>query len=133
MKRHALLMTALIAIAMGGVCAEGGRVRRKAEAERHPPTNADARRVMIGPMPDGQLLLRPTFVSCSVCWGAAKPREGLVLEFREAKADATWRAAPVPPYFAETGDYRGSIMGLKEDTKLEGMVLTDDPCRFEPR
>ena len=124
MKRFFRVL-ALAAVVVGSTCAEGGQKRQKPEAERHPPTNAETRRAMIDPMPDGQLLLRPTFVSCSVCWGCAKPREGLALEFREAKADATWRAAPMPPYFAETGDYRGSIMGLKEDTVYEARFRAD--------
>ena len=73
MKRFFRVL-ALAAVVVGSTCAEGGQKRQKPETERHPPTNAEARRAMIAPMPDVQLLLRPTFVSCSVCWGSAKPR-----------------------------------------------------------
>ena len=89
MKRHAFLMAVVATVVAGSVCAEGGRVRRKAEAERHPPANAEARRAMIDPVPDGQLLLRPTFVSCSVCWGSAKPRKGLALVLVMASCSGT--------------------------------------------
>ena len=68
---------------------------------------------------EGELRLRPTFVSCGFSFGAAQPVEGAQLEFRE-KGSAGWTpGTPELLYFKETKDYRGSILDLKEDTQYE--------------
>ena len=76
-----------------------------------------ARPGIIASAADGELRLRATFVSCSVCFGAAAPIAGLSLECRAAGGE--WKAQPLPPYFPETKDYRGSILGLAEDTTYD--------------
>ena len=76
-----------------------------------------ARPRIIAPAADGELRLRATFVSCSVCFGASAPIAGLSLECRAAGGE--WKAQPQPPYFPETKDYRGSILGLAEDTAYD--------------
>ena len=81
------------------------------------PKDPAARVRAIDPVKAGELRLRPTFCSVGVCFGSAAEIPGVKLEFREA--GGTWRAARTPPYFAETGDYRGSIFDLDEDTDYE--------------
>ncbi len=56
---------------------------------------------------EGELRLRPTFVSCGFSFGAAQPTEGARLEYRE-KGAAEWSEGnPELLYFKETKDYRG--------------------------
>ena len=71
----------------------------------------------IAPVNAGELRVRPTFCSVGVCYGSEAEIPGLRLEIREEGGE--WREARTPPHFAETGDYRGSIMDLKEDTAYE--------------
>ena len=68
---------------------------------------------------EGELRLRPTFVSCGFSFGAAQPVEGAQLEFREKGAAGWTPGKPALLYFKETKDYRGSILDLKEDTQYE--------------
>ena len=82
-----------------------------------------ARPKIIAPAAAGELRLRATFVSCSVCFGAPVPIAGLALECRPA--DGAWQAQPLPPYFPETKDYRGSILGLDENTTYEVRLVAD--------
>ena len=82
-----------------------------------------ARPRIIAPAADGELRLRATFVSCSVYFGAAAPIAGLSLECRAAGGE--WKAQPLPPYFPETKDYRGSILGLAEDTAYDVRLVAD--------
>ena len=87
---------------------------------RTPP---EKRIALINPAKDGELVVHPTFCSASVCFGAAKPIEGLQLLYREKKGDeGEWKKALTPPYFTATKDYRGSIVNLKEDTEYEIQV-----------
>ena len=80
---------------------------------------------LIKPMKKGQLLLRPTFNSCSFYYGCGK-LENPVLEFR--KKGGAWRRAFAPVHYFEdkyttTGlvmdEYRGSIVKLEENTAYE--------------
>ena len=82
-----------------------------------------ARTKIIAPAAAGELRLRATFVSCSVCFGAPAPVAGLSLECRSA--GGKWKAQPLPPYFPETKDYRGSILGLAEDTGYDVRMVAD--------
>ena len=82
-----------------------------------------ARPGIIAPAAAGELRLRATFVSCSVCFGASAPIAGLSLECRAAGGE--WKAQPLPPYFPETKDYRGSILGLAEDTAYDVRLVAD--------
>ena len=88
-------------------------------ADRHVASREERLRV-IDPVPVGMLLIRPTFCSASVYYGAESVRPGIRLEYRE-RADSTgsWRQAEPMPYFAEAQNYRGSVFGLKEDTEYE--------------
>lgn len=94
-----------------------------AKGIRHSGTAPDLRVKVIAPVADGVLRCRPTFCSCGVCFGAAKPIPGLKLEYREKGADVTaWKTVEDFPYFSETKDYRGSILDLKENTEYEVAV-----------
>ena len=90
------------------------------------------------PVAEGVLRARPTFNSCGICFGAKKAVAGLTLQYREkaqepgfwaklfgAKAPA-WTTVKDIPHFDETGDYRGSILGLKEDTEYEVRVCQSE-------
>ena len=83
--------------------------------------DAAARPGIIAPAAVGELRLRATFVSCSVCFGASTPIAGLSLECRAVGGE--WKAQPLPPYFPETKDYRGSILGLAEDTTYDVRLM----------
>ena len=88
-----------------------------AKPTAHSLTPAAERVRLIAPVRDGELRLRPTFCSCGVCFGAAKPVDGLTLAYRR-KGDSAWKTAEFP-YFAETKDYRGSLLRLNEDTEYD--------------
>ena len=75
---------------------------------------------IIAPVAEGELRCRPTFCSCGVCFGAAKPVEGLKLEYRAKGGE--WLTEERFPYFEETHDYRGSIMRLAENEEYEVRV-----------
>ena len=87
---------------------------------------------LIKPMKKGQLLLRPTFNSCSFYYGCGK-LENPVLEFR--KKGGAWRRAFAPVHYFEdkyttTGlvmdEYRGSIVKLEENTAYEVRFMDGD-------
>ena len=88
--------------------------------KRYMPEPLEKRIARIQPVKEGELRLVPTFVNCSVVWGAAKPVEGLAVECRPC--GGTWTAAEKPIHFADVGNYRSSVLGLKEDTEYEVRV-----------
>ena len=77
---------------------------------------AARRKTLIAPVAEGVLRVRPTFAASGVCYGAAKAVPGLALEWRKRGAGA-WQTLREFPHFDETGDYRGSILRLEEDTE----------------
>ena len=93
----------------------------------HSMTPKDERVRLIAPVGEGELRVRPTFCSCGVCFGAKTPVDGLRLEYRQQGA-ATWQTAAFP-YFAETGDYRGSLLDLAEDTPYDVRLVTPSTTR----
>ena len=64
----------------------------------------------------------PSFNSCSFYLPAAKPCP-LVVSYREQGGD--WLHALPPPYMAEDAMYRGSVVGLKENTIYEIKITAD--------
>ena len=70
------------------------------------------------PVGPGELRLHATYASASVVFGASQPVEGLSCEYR-AKGEGAWSRALPPVWFKETENYRGSVLGLKEDTDYE--------------
>ena len=114
-----ILANALLALLMASGARFGGE-RTDANGVKHSGADAELRIKTIAPVAAGVLRCRPTFCSCGVCYGAAKPVEGLKLEFRVAGGD--WKTVPDFPYFTETKDYRGSILDLAEDTAYEVRV-----------
>ena len=90
------------------------------------PRHSAAERLrLIAPMAEGQLRLRPTFNAVGAAFGAAAEIPGLTFEVRKVGA-ADWVKARSFPYFAETKDYRGSAMGLEEDTDYEARLIASD-------
>ena len=87
----------------------------------------------INPAKEGEFRLTPTYLSCSAVWGVKSPVEGIALEYREV--GGRWTRAPVPVYFRDAHNYRGSILNLHEDTEYEarltvnGKVLAQGPFR----
>ena len=80
---------------------------------------------LIQPVNMGQLVLRPTFNSCSFYYGTDKLDEPVV-KFR--KQGGAWRKAFTPTHFFEDkntttnlvmNEYRGSIVKLEENTTYE--------------
>ena len=65
----------------------------------------------------GELTVNPTFVNCSVEYGAAAPCEGLKIEYRAEGAES-WQAVPEreTQYYPVSHGYRASIRDLKEDS-----------------
>ena len=88
----------------------------------HPPPTLEKRRELISAVGPGELRVRPTFVSCGVCWGSADSREPIEFRCRRAGSDEWTRTAEAVP-FPETGDCRGSLMGLEEATDYELAVV----------
>lgn len=85
-------------------------------AERAHSTPAQ-RAALIGRLAPGELVLAPTFSSCSVSFCTDR-KPGIRLEFRK-KGSREWTAALTPHYYSETAEYRGSIVHLEEDTQYE--------------
>ena len=77
----------------------------------------------IAPARPGELVLEPTFASCSVKFGAEKG-EPLTLEYRPKGGE--WRKALTPHYFADVHEYRGSLVELQEDTEYEVRVVSGE-------
>jgi len=94
---------------------EGFRVSKW--LKENPPFAMDKRLELIAPAADGELRLTPTFVNCSVVWGSRRLADGVSLEYR--KPGGTWQVGLKPVYFADVSNYRGSILGLEEDTEYE--------------
>ena len=69
---------------------------------------------------EDELLLEPTFCSCSVEFGANQPIEGLRLEWRKASG-GEWRSLPEREWKHRpvSRTYRASIRVLEEDTRYE--------------
>ena len=88
----------------------------------HLPPSLEVRRAQVKPVREGELRLRPTFNSCGVAWGTVKERKGIAFEYRKA-GSCEWKAAPAPVWFRETGDVRGSILYLEEDSPYEMRVV----------
>ena len=89
-----------------------------------PPEEKARRIALIDPAKDGELRLRPTFNSCGVCWGAATEIEGFKVLYRKGPGNAPSAGTPWEPceymeYFPETGDYRGSLLRLDEDSEYQ--------------
>lgn len=64
----------------------------------------------------------PSFNSCSFYLPAAKPGP-LVVSYREQGGD--WLPALTPPYMAEDTMFRGSVVGLDENTTYEIKITAD--------
>ncbi len=75
---------------------------------------------------DGELQVNPTFVNCSVEYGASKPMPGLRLEYRESD-DATWLAVPDEEFrhYPVSRGYRTSIRDLEEDREYVFRLVTN--------
>ena len=91
------------------------------QRSRMPPT-LEVRREMVKSVKEGELRLRPTFNGCGVAWGSGRERPGVAFEYRKA-GDPAWKTAPTPLWFKDTGDVRGSILYLEEDTGYEMRVV----------
>ena len=78
---------------------------------------------LIKPVKMGDIMLRPTFNSCSVYFGSVR-RPGIALEFKKSGSDV-WQKALTPYFFTEADDkivmseYRGSIVKLEENTSYD--------------
>lgn len=88
----------------------------KAMRDARTPTRTDVR-----PVAPGELRLTPTFVSCSVDYGAPFDA-ATVFEWRPA-GETAWRRIADMPHFDEFGEYRGSILRLREGTDHEVRVV----------
>ena len=90
---------------------------RDKDGVQHSPQLGTTRVELIGAVAKGELRCRPTFNSCGVVYGTDGAR---TLEYR--LPGGKWRPVAEFPYFAETGDCRGSVMDLEEDTEYEVRV-----------
>ena len=117
-----VLSAVLIASVFGAAAPKG---KNMTEAER-----AARRKAIIAPVAEGVLRARPTFAACGVCYGSAAAVPGLALEWRKLGAGA-WQTLREFPHFDETGDYRGSILRLEEDTAYEVRVVADGAVRAQ--
>ena len=84
----------------------------------HMPPPLATRLAQIKPVAQGELRLRPTFSSCGVAWGSGREVADLAFEYRK-RGETAWTTAPKPLWFFETGDMRGSLLYLAEDTDYE--------------
>ena len=114
-------MLAAVCVVAGAAFGKG--IRKDADGVSHSASSLEERIKLIAPVQEGELRLRPTFVSCGVCFGAAKPIDGIRLDYRK-KGAAQWQTLDEFPYFAETKDYRASILRLDEDTEYEVRVFS---------
>ena len=101
--------------------------------ERDPKQTARRLR-LIDPPAEGVMRARTTFSSVGVVYGAAKPIEGLALEYR-AKGTEAWKTGLALEYFPEAKSYRGSAVYLDEDRDYEvrlaaqGKTIVSDTVR----
>ena len=138
-------MKCMTVLAMAGLMATGASAaENKIARAKH--TTAE-RVAIIKPVAQGVLRTRPTFNSCGVCFGAKDEIAGLELQYRPVKPapgfwawimgarEEPWRTCREFPHFNESGDYRGSILRLEEDTAYEcrvaagGRTLADGTFR----
>ena len=113
-----LIVLLVVMSASSGVLAAPGADWQR----RHKAKSPAERLALIDPARPGELRLRATFCSASVCFGALRPVAEPALQYR-VHARGAWRDAPPPPYFEESHDYRGSILGLEEDTAYDVRVV----------
>ena len=98
---------------------EGKKVVASGSFLRTEPT----RLKLIAPVKMGELMLRPTFNSCSVYFGSTK-RNSITLEYKKS-SENVWQKALTPYFFTEADDkivmseYRGSIVKLEENTSYD--------------
>ena len=100
------------------------RMEKLSREASRPSASYSERRALIAPVADGKLRLTPTFNSCGICYGARNPVPCATFEYRTGR-DGEWREACEMTYCFETEDYRGSVMGLEEDTEGEVRVVSD--------
>lgn len=115
------MRTPAILVLLAATVFAAGRVGAAPKKTRKAVSPAEYRQ-RVAPVSAGELRLRATFCSVSVYYGAASEVEGLSLQVRKAGA-ADWKDVDAPFYFAETKDYRGSILNLDEDTVYEVRCL----------
>ena len=116
--RRAFLFALGLAVALQGAAAAIHAAPNAEWRRKHRPKPPAERLALIDPAKPGELRLRATFCSASVCFGAVTPVEGIALQYR-ARGTVGWTAARTPSYFAESHDYRGSVVNLAEDTDYE--------------
>lgn len=104
--------------------AEVGSIRMGEDGIKRSSASAEERLALIAPVAAGVLRCRPTFCSCGVCYGAPARLEGVRFEYRQAGGE--WTTADDFTYFEETRDYRGSLLGLEENTDYEIRVAQGD-------
>ena len=133
-------MMMAVTLAMAGMMAFGAPKARThnqakdAKGVSHSARTSEERVAIIKPVAEGVLRTRPTFNACGVCFGAKEAVDGLELQYRllrpapgfwaklfGAKEEA-WTTCREFPHYDESGDYRGSIMRLEEDTAYECRV-----------
>ena len=85
------------------------------------PMPMEKRLRLIHPAAQGELRLTPTFCSCSLCWGAKAPVDGVALEYR--KAGGEWTKGETPIFFGDAQNYRVSMFYLDEDADYEARVV----------
>ena len=120
-----LLVILFAALGAFGATKAQSASKRPSDAER-----AARRKAIIAPVAEGVLRARPTFAACGVCYGSAKAVPGLALEWRRRGGEA-WQTLREFPHFDETGDYRGSILRLEENTAYEVRVVADGTVRAQ--
>ena len=79
----------------------------------------EQRIAMMGPVARGAFVVRPTYTSVGFRLGAKPGMGALEAHFRKVGEDVWRKARHSPPYFEDAEEYRGSIMGLQEDTEYE--------------
>lgn len=75
------------------------------------------------PVSAGELRLHATYASASVVYGGAEA-PAVSVEFRRV-CTSEWTKALPPVWFKETENWRGSVLGLAEDTDYEIRVVAD--------
>ena len=110
-----LKVAASVTLALGMLAAFGANYRVDEKGNVHSARTIAERVAIIAPVAPGVLRARPTFNSCGVCFGSVQAVEGLALEY-QTKGDRQWKVCREFPHFDESGDYRGSLMRLREDT-----------------
>ena len=82
---------------------------------------AETRVEKIDPVAEGELRLRPTFVSCGVTYGSSCPDLGI--RYRKANSGEAWHTETRFPAFPEVANCRGSLLDLEEDTAYELQIV----------